>query len=77
MNVRINVTLKKQEKERLSRLALRYGLSLSEFSHKILTEINQEFPEESFTDYEKPRVLHASLSRALEDWRKGRVSSSR
>ena len=62
------ISLPRQEKERLSRLALRYGLSLSEFSKKVLEEIISEFPEESFQDYEKPKALRASFSRALREY---------
>ena len=70
----INITLPKNEKERLQRLALRYGPSLPEFSRKILQELSEEIPEESFADYKKPRELKASLKRALRDWKAGRVS---
>lgn len=67
-NASIIINLPKQEKERLSRLALRYGLALPEFSKKVLEELTSEFPRESFQDYEKPKALHASFSRALCDY---------
>lgn len=75
MNSTVTVNLSKREKERLSRLALRYGLSLPEFSRRILEEIASEIPKESFQDYKRPRALKASLKRALRDWQAGRVTA--
>lgn len=71
----ITITLPKKDKERLSRLALRYGMSLPEFSRRVLEELTSEIPEESFEDYENPKELRASFARALRDWKKGRVNS--
>ena len=76
MNQAITVSLNKQEKERLSRLALRYGLSLGEFTRKVLVELNESFPQEAFEAYEKPKALKASLNRALRDWRTGKVQTA-
>ena len=73
MKSSFSIVLPKREQERLSRLALRYGLSLPEFSRRILGEITSDIPEESFDDYENPQELRASFSRALRDWRAGRV----
>ena len=75
-NFSLIISLPKQEKERLSRLALRYGLSLSEFSKKVLQELISEFPKESFQDYEKPKALRASFSRALRDYHSGKIRTS-
>ena len=69
----VSVTLPRPERERLTRLALRYGLSLPEFSRRVLVEIASDIPEESFSDYEQPRALRTSFRRALRDWRAGRV----
>ncbi len=69
----IAVRLPREEKKRLGRLALRYGLSLPEFSRRVLTELAAEIPEESLKDYENPRKLSASYQRALRDWKTGRV----
>lgn len=74
MPTNVTITLPKQEKERLSRLALNYGLSLKEFSRRILEEVASEIPEESIEEYEKPGELKASFGRALRDWRMGRAS---
>ena len=71
---RIIITLPKQEKGRLMRLALRYGLSLPEFSRKILEELSVLFPEESFNDYKNPKHLKASFNKALTEWKVGQVS---
>ena len=73
MSSNISIPLPKSERERLSRLALRYGLSLPEFSRRVLQELVSEIPEESFEDYENPKELQASFSRALRDWRTGRI----
>lgn len=72
----ISIALPKREQERLQRLALRYGLSLVEFSRRILQEISSEIPEESLDDYENPKEVKASLNRAMRDWRAGRVYTS-
>lgn len=72
MNV-LTILLPKKEKERLSRLALRYGLSLPEFSRRILEEVASDIPEESFEDYDNPKRLKDSFKRALRDWHLGRV----
>ena len=73
MNTTVTIKLPKREKERLVRLAMRYGFSLPEFSRRILGELTENFPEESFTDYYNPKALKTSLKRALRDWRHGRV----
>ena len=73
MDTTVIIKLPKREKERLLRMALRYGFSLSEFSRRILGELTATFPEESFADYDQPKALQASLERALRDWRHGRV----
>lgn len=62
------INLAKHDQERLTRLALRYGLSLPELSRRILTEVISDFPAESFSDYESPKALKASYRRALHDW---------
>jgi hypothetical protein len=69
----ITFTLPKRDHDRLQHLALRYGLSLADFSQRILRELSQEIPEESFDDYERPDELRASFARALDDWQAGRV----
>lgn len=73
MNQSITITLNKQQTDRLSRMALRYGLSLKEFTHKILNELEDSFPKESLSEYKNPKALQASLNRALKDWQTGRV----
>ena len=73
MNSPVSIILPKQEKERLSRLALGYGLSLAEFSRRVLEELASEIPEESFQDYKNPKRLRASFNQALRDWRTGRI----
>ena len=73
MNSIISIPLPRNEKERLSRLALRYGLSLPELSRRVLEQLAAEIPEESFGDYENPKGLRASFNRALRDWQAGRV----
>ena len=71
----ITVKMPKIEKERLNQLALRYGLSLPELSHRILKEVASEIQEESFDGYDNPRQLRRSFARAIRDYRAGRVSA--
>lgn len=73
VNASITIPFAKQEKERLNRLALRYGLSLPEFSRIVLRELTSEIPEEPFESYANSSELRASFSRALRDLRYGRV----
>ncbi|MEK7173536.1 MAG: hypothetical protein AAB710_00450 [Patescibacteria group bacterium] len=72
----LTIKLPKQEKEHLERLALRYDLSLQEFSRRVLQELSSEIPEESLREYEKPADLTASLKRALHDWQNGHVHAN-
>ena len=73
MTSSVTIKLPKSERERLTRLALRYGLSLPELSRRILQEVASDIPEESFDDYENPEELRASFNQALRDYRAGRV----
>jgi hypothetical protein len=72
----LTIPLAKKEIEHLKRLALRYGLSLPEFSRLVLKELATSFPEDSFENYDNPQALKASFKRALKDWKKGRVSET-
>jgi hypothetical protein len=75
MSQNLTIKLNQTEMKRLSRLALRYGLSLPEFTRKVLAELDEAFPQESFKDYEDAEGLKASFERALGDWRSGRVQT--
>lgn len=75
MNTRLSITLNKKDKDRLERLALRYGLGLPTFARKVLETLESEFPTESFEEYERPSALRASFKKALGDWKTGRVSA--
>jgi len=75
MSQTLTIKLNQTEMKRLSRLALRYGLSLPEFTRKVLVELEEAFPHESFEDYEDAGALKDSFERALSDWRSGRVQS--
>lgn len=75
MSITLTIPLSKKDQDRLSRLALRYGFSLPEFSKRILMELSSEIPGESWDEYENPKELKASFRRALHDWRQGRVSA--
>lgn len=67
----LSIPLPKRERNRLGRLAMRYGCSLPEFASRVLRELHDALPTESIADYERPRALRASLNRALDDWRRG------
>lgn len=71
----LTIPLPKKNQQKLSRLALRYGLSLPELTVKILEEVSDEIPGEFLDDYDNPEQLKASFNRALADYRAGRVSS--
>lgn len=71
----ILITLPKKEKDRLSQLAVHYGFSVQELSSRLLREISDALPEESLDQYRNPRKLHASVRRAVDDWRSGRVNN--
>ena len=73
MNTTIIIPINKQDKERLSRLAIRYGFSLPEFSRLVLKELASEIPAESFNDYASPKSLRSSFNRALRDYRTGKI----
>ncbi|HVS80653.1 MAG TPA: hypothetical protein VHE60_02870 [Pyrinomonadaceae bacterium] len=75
MSQNLTIKLNQTEMKRLSRLALRYGLSLPEFTRKVLAELDEAFPQESFGDYEDAEKLKSSFGRALSDWRAGRVQT--
>ncbi len=70
----LTIPISKDTKDKLRRLALRYGFSLTEFSSRILEELNSEFPEEKLSDYQHPQRLRSSLRRALADFQAGRFS---
>lgn len=75
MSQNLTIKLKQSEMKRLSSLAMRYGLSLPDFTRKILTELEDTFPADSFTDYDNADDVKASFERALTDWRSGRVQN--
>jgi hypothetical protein len=75
MSQTLTIKLNQTEMKRLSRLALRYGLSLPEFTRKVLVELEEAFPHESFEDYKNAGALKDSFARALSDWRSGRVQT--
>ena len=75
MSQNLTIKLNQTEMKRLSRLALCYGLSLPEFARKVLAELDEAFPQESFRDYKDAADLKASFERALSDWRAGRVQT--
>lgn len=76
MNQTLKIKLKGREKDHLSRLALRYGLSLPELGRRILIELNESFSKESFEEYQNPKSLKDSFRRALKDLENGRVQTS-
>ena len=71
----VTIPVSRQTKEKLRRLALRYGFSLQEFSRRILDELESAFPEERLSDYRNPKALQSSLNRGLADFRAGRTSA--
>lgn len=79
MSSTITVTSPKQEKERLSRLALIYALSVDELSRRIIAEATRtmlKIPEESLKEYENADEIQHSLRRALLHERRGMLLRS-
>lgn len=68
----VTIQLPKQEKNRLSRLAIQYGFSLHEFLSKVIQEISSEIPEESWNEYLNPKNLQQSFLKAIKDYKAGR-----
>jgi hypothetical protein len=73
MSSTVTVKLPKKEAERLTKIALNYGLSLPEFSRYVLENISTGIPEESFNNYKNPKKMRESFSRALKDYETGKV----
>lgn len=69
----ISINLPKEKKKRLERLALSYGLSLSELSQQVLENLAAKFPIESIEEYKHSKQLISSYNRALRDWKKGNI----
>lgn len=72
----VTIQLPKQEKNRLSRLAIQYGFSLREFLPKILQEISSKIPEESVNEYVNPKNLQQSFLKAIKDYKDGHFYKS-
>jgi len=75
MNTRLSIILDKEDKDRLERLALGYGLGLPALVQRVLEALTSELPTESFAEYARPLALRASFSKALRDLKAGRVST--
>ena len=72
----ISINLPKKEKERLSRLALRYGLSFRDISRYIIAQATDallSIPEESLEEYENADEIRRAFRNALEAQRKGKL----
>lgn len=67
MSSTLTVTLPKADRERLTRLALSYGLSLKEFSRRILSEISSDIAQESFREYTNSNALKRSFRQAMKE----------
>jgi hypothetical protein len=75
MSQTLTIKLNQSQMKRLSKLALRYGLSLPEFSRTVLIELEESFPADSFAEYDHSEELKASFERGMNDWRTGGVVS--
>ncbi len=76
MNTTVTISIPKTKARDLSRVALRYGLNLKELAQKILIELRDTMPEESFSDYREPKKLKSSVTRAFGDYKAGRYARS-
>jgi len=66
----ITIKVKKSEKEKLSRLAMRYGLSLPELAKRVLEGVREEFELESISGYKNPKEVLKDIDEALSDYKK-------
>ncbi len=73
----LTIPITKKEKVRLHRVALRYGLSLPEFSRHILEEISLHVPEESIEGYEHPKKILASFKKSLSEYSHRNLDSAK
>lgn len=76
MQATIQISIDHRQSQRLQRLAMQYGLSLTELATKILTEVSSEIGIESLQDYQQSRSLSASLKRAWKDLEEDRISAT-
>lgn len=67
----INIKLNNAEKQRLSAIAMRYGLTLPDLAKKVLQEVKEQFELESLNEYENPSKIKKSIKTALLDYKKG------
>lgn len=68
----INIKLNNSEKQRLSAIAMRYGLTLPELTKKILQQIREQFKTESLDEYKNPEKVAKAIKTALGDYKKGK-----
>ncbi|HAZ16601.1 MAG: hypothetical protein A3H59_03380 [Candidatus Jacksonbacteria bacterium RIFCSPLOWO2_02_FULL_43_9] len=71
----VTIKLPPKSARRLQGLALSYGLSLHDFSVRVLEGIASEFPKDAFANYDQPQALKSSFKRGIQDWHNGKVSS--
>ncbi|MEK7146801.1 MAG: hypothetical protein AAB772_00935 [Patescibacteria group bacterium] len=69
---KVLIELKNKDEEKLSRLAIRYGISIEEFINKLIKELSSEIPEESLSEYKNPKKIKNSLKRSLSEYQRGR-----
>lgn len=67
----ITIKVTKLEREKLNRIALRYGLSLQELAKKVLEEVREEIEVESLNDYKNPTGVKRAFQKALKEYGRG------
>lgn len=72
----ITISLPKQEKNKLTKIAGNLGISVSELSRRVLAELNSMLPIETIREYANPVSLKTSLRHAMKDWKEERVNVS-
>lgn len=75
----VTIALPKQKKEQLTRLALRYGLSLEKLSRSVIEEAAKqllEIPEESLDEYENAEEIKKAYHEALHLYSHGKLIRS-
>jgi len=68
----INIKLNNSEKQRLSAIAMRYGLTLPDLAKKVLQEVREQFELESLDHYENPEKIRKTIKRGISDYKKGK-----
>lgn len=75
----LTIPLPKKEKERLTSVALKYGLSVDKLSRRVIADATQmllEIPEESLDEYNNIDEIKDAFKKAVQAQKRGRLLKS-